>query len=589
MSKQPIRKQYDIVIVGGGISGVCAAMAAARHGASTALVHNRPVLGGNASSEIRMHICGADCHGKRPNARETGILEEILLENKNRNPQWSFSIFDTILWEKCHFEKNLDLYLNTHMTEVTVEDKVIKKIKAIQLTTEKIFELEASLFTDATGDGTLAYLAGAEYMSGREGRDVFDETHAPEQSDQVTMGNTLLFRAIDTGNPVPFQKPYWANTYNEEELKLRDHGEITYGYWWIELGGEELHTVSDGEEIRDELLKALYGVWDHIKNKGDHKADNYVLDWVGFLPGKRESRRIKGDYILKEQDLIGGRIFDDAIAYGGWPMDMHVAGGLRAKLEPTDYIHLDKLYTIPYKSLYAKDIHNLMLAGRIISASHMAFGSTRVMGTCAVIGQAAGTAGALAIAKGIRPSAVSTHISELQQLLLRDDCYIPGLNNEDKRDLASKALIHCSSAVENGRCNHVINGISRSTPDSTNCWISEEITDEGAWLSLTFPEPIQLSALHIKFDSDLSREISISMSERVQKHQIPGPPTTLVKNYQLIFYKEDKQVYSEQIIDNYLRFKVHQLHAPIVCDKIMVKVTETYGDSHARVYEVRVY
>lgn len=589
MSKQPIVKQYDIVIVGGGISGVCAALAAARHGASTALVHNRPVLGGNASSEIRMHICGADCHGKRPDARETGILEELLLENKRRNPQWSFSIFDTILWEKCHFEKNLDLYLNTHMTEVTVKEKEIKKIKAIQLTTEKTFEFEALLFTDATGDGTLAYLAGAEYMSGREGRDVFDEAHAPEKSDQVTMGNTLLFRAIDAGKPVPFQKPFWANTYKEDELKFRDHGEITYGYWWIELGGEDLDTVSDGEEIRDELLKALYGVWDHIKNQGDHRADNYVLDWVGFLPGKRESRRIKGDYILKEQDLIVGRIFDDAVAYGGWPMDMHVAGGLKAKLEPTDYIHLEKLYTIPFKSLYAKDINNLFLAGRIISTSHMAFGSTRVMGTCGVIGQAVGTAGALAISKGILPAAISSHIRELQQLLLKDDCYIPGSQNEDKDDIAGNALIHCSSALDNGSCYHVTNGISRQTDEITNCWISKEMAKEGEWLSLTFPEPLHLSAVHLKFDSDLSREISISMSERVQKHQIPGPPIRLVKNYQLECYMEDTQVYSEQVVNNYLRFKVHQLETPIVCDKILVKVNETHGDNHARIFEIRVY
>lgn len=589
MVKQPIVKKYDIVIAGGGISGVCAAIAAARHGASVALVHNRPVLGGNASSEIRMHICGADCHGKRPDARETGILEEILLENKNRNPQWSFSIFDTILWEKCHFENNLELYLNTHMTEVSVKDYEIKKIKAVQLTTEKLLEFEAQLFIDATGDGTLAYLSGADYMSGREGKAVFEEEHAPEKSDQVTMGNTLLFRAIDAGKPVPFQKPFWANSYTEEELKLRDHGEITYGYWWIELGGEDLDTVSDGEEIRDELLKALYGVWDHIKNKGDHKADNYVLDWVGFLPGKRESRRIIGDYVLKEQDLRAGRIFEDAVAYGGWPMDMHVAGGLKAKLEPTDYIHLDKPYTIPYKSLYAKDIHNLMLAGRIISASHMAFGSTRVMGTCAVIGQAVGTAGALAIEKGIRPAAVSSHIRELQQSLLKDDCYIPGVKNEDKQDMAEKALIHCSSALDNGNCCNITNGISRKTGAFTNCWISKEISEEGEWLSLTFPAPIKLSALHLKFDSELSREISISMSERVQKHQIPGPPFTLVKDYQLECYKEGKQVYSEHVDNNYLRFRKHLLSTPVICDKILVKVTGTHGDSHARIFEIRVY
>lgn len=123
------------------------------------------------------------------------------------------------------------------------------------------------------------------------------------------MGNTLLFKAfkaVDFGHPVPFEKPFWANSYREEDLAYREHHEFTSGYWWIELGGEHEDVVADGEKLRDELLKAVYGVWDHIKNSGHHNADNYVLDWVGFLPGKRESRRIAGDYILKEQDCLGG-------------------------------------------------------------------------------------------------------------------------------------------------------------------------------------------------------------------------------------------------------------------------------------------
>lgn len=589
MNKEVIRKHYDIIIVGGGISGVCAAIAAARHGAAAALIQNRPVLGGNASSEIRMHICGADCHGSRPDARETGILEEILLENKLRNPQCSFSILDTILWEKCRFQDNLELYLNTHMSSVAVENGEIKSIVAEQLTTEKQFELTAGIFIDATGDGTLACLAGADYMYGREGNSVFGEEHAPEESDTVTMGNTLLFKAVDTGKPVPFQKPFWANSYREEELSYRDHGEISYGYWWIELGGDSLSTVADGEAIRDELLKALYGIWDHIKNQGDHKADNYVLDWVGFLPGKRESRRIMGNYVLKEQDLIEGRIFEDAVAYGGWPMDLHVAGGLNTKRQPTDYIHLKKVYTIPFQSLCAKDIKNLLLAGRAISTSHMAFGSVRVMGTCGVIGQAAGTAGALAVTKEIPLSELSLYIKELQQQLLMDDCYIPGFQNEDEKDLARTAGIRCSTAADNGSCRNVVNGIARSTGEDTNCWISEEMAPEGEWLSLSFSSPVSVSELHVTFDSDLSREIMLSMSQWVQNKQSPGLPLKLVKDYQLVYYRKDKKIFSEEITDNYLRFRIHKLKESVECDKIVVKIRATHGDKHARIFEVRVY
>ncbi len=589
MDKKAILKKYDIVIVGGGMSGVCAAISAARHNAKTALIQNRPVLGGNASSEIRMHICGADSHGHRPDSRETGILEEILLENRRRNPQYSFSIFDTVLWEKCRFQEGLDLYLNTHMTDVVTENGEIKKITANQLTTEKTFEIEAKIFVDATGDGTLAYLAGAAYMSGREGKSVFGERFAPDESDSVTMGNTLLFKAVDAGKAVPFEKPFWANSYTEEDLAFRGHEEITYGYWWIELGGDGLDVVADGEVIRDELLKAVYGVWDHIKNNGDHKADNFVLDWVGFLPGKRESRRIKGDYILKEQDLLEGKIFEDAVAYGGWPMDMHIAGGLKTKLEPTDFIHLDNVYTIPYRSLYSKDIKNLMLAGRAISTSHMAFGSTRVMATCSVVGQAVGTAGAIAIEKGLIPSEVSLYIKELQQKLLKDDFYIPGFKNEDESDIAKAAKIVCSSAIEGSNCENVTNGISRRVKEQSNCWISEEMASGGEWLSLAFDSEINVKEIHLKFDSNLSKEIMLSMSHRTQLKQVPGIPPELVKEYELVFYLNGKQVYTEKVSDNYYRFKVHKLEKPVACDKIVVNVLATNGDRHARIFEIRVY
>ena len=448
MDKKIVVKDYKVVVIGGGMAGVCAAIASARQGEKTALINNRPVLGGNASSEIRMHIVGADYHGFRQNARETGIIEEILLDNKRINKSNSFSILDTILWEKTRFQENLDLYLNTHITSLVKDEDKIIRVVGEQLTTEKIFELNGEIFIDATGDGTIAYMSGAEYMSGREGKDKFGEKFAPEKSDNHTMGNTLLFSAVDMGKKVEFIKPNWANTYQEEDLAYRPHHEINSGYWWIEIGGDDLDVIQDGEVIRDELLKAVYGVWDHIKNSGNHNADNFALDWVGFLPGKRESRRIVGDYILKEQDLFEGKIFDDAIAYGGWPMDMHTVGGIRTRREPNDFIMMDDLYTIPYRSIYSVNIKNLMVAGRDISASHMAFGSTRVMATCAVIGQAAGTAAAMCTSKKVLPRELNKDINELQQRLMKADCYIPGFKNEDKEDLALTSKISASSFLK---------------------------------------------------------------------------------------------------------------------------------------------
>lgn len=588
-SKTVVKKQYDIVVVGGGMSGVCAAIAAARHGAKTAIIQNRPVFGGNASSEIRMHICGADCHGTRSDARETGILEEILLENRRQNPQISFSVFDTVIWEKVRFQKNLDMYLNTHMSQAITENNKIVKVIAEQITTEKILEFDAKIFVDATGDGTLAYSAGAEYMFGREGKDVFGEAHAPDRSDTITMGSTLLFKAVDTGYPVPFVKPFRANTYKEEDLAYREHNEISSGYWWIELGGDETNIIADGEVIRDELLKAVYGVWDHIKNSGHHNADNFVLDWIGFLPGKRESRRITGEYVLKEQDCFTGRFFEDAVAYGGWPMDMHVVGGLRTRLEPALFLNCDEMYTIPYRSLYSKDISNLLLGGRAISASHMAFGSTRVMATCAVVGQAVGTAGAMAIAKGITPKEVKEYIKDLQQMLMKDDCFIPGVRNEEPKDLSRKARVSCSSFMEGGDCENIINGISRKVKENTNCWISGEMGTEREWLNLDFGGKVYVGEVHFKFDSNLSKELMPSLSHNVLGKQVPGIPVELVKDYTIEFYRDGKLVHSIVEKGNHFRFKVHKMQTTIECDNIKIVVEATNGDRRARIFEVRVY
>lgn len=583
-----IRINHDFVVVGGGMSGLCAALAAARGGACTALVHNRPVLGGNASSEIRMHICGADSHGHRPHARETGILEEILLENRKRNPQMSYSVFDTILWEKAAFQENLTLYLNTQMTGATMEGGSLAAIEAMQLTTEKHFRIAGRLFIDATGDGTLAALAGADFMVGRESRDTFDEPHAPRVADRVTMGNTLLFKTMDMGVPVPFEKPVWANTYEEADLNGREHGASGFNYWWIELGGEDCDVIADGETLRDELLKAVYGVWDHIKNGGDHGAENHVLDWIGFLPGKRESRRIVGDYVLRENDLGKSRFFEDVVAYGGWPMDMHAPGGLRTRLEPTEYIQVPDVYGIPYRSLYSKDIPNLMIAGRAISASHMAFGSTRVMGTCAVVGQAAGTAAALAMGKNCSPRDLLSSIDELQQILMGDDAYLPGIVNRSVAELAGHAVVTASSERLGFECGNILDGIARPVHEKSHCWISAPLSEGAQWLDIRFDRPIEAEEVRMRFDSNLSRQLMLSMFTNGLHGQEKGIPKELVKAYSLLFYLGESLVRVIDTRDNHLRFRRHALDGTLRFDRLRVEVTETNGDACARIFEVDV-
>lgn len=584
-----VEKHYDVVVVGGGLSGVCAAIASARHGATTVLIQDRPVLGGNASSEIRMHVCGASCHGSRPHSRETGIIEELLLQNRKMNAQHSFSIWDAVLWEKARFQEGLDLYLSTYMSDASVESGEIKSIIAHQLTTEKRFRVFGEIFVDATGDGTLGHRAGAQFMYGREGRAVFGEEDAPEESDEYTMGNSLLFRAADLGRPVKFEKPWWANTYTDESLPYRGHKYVMSGFWWVELGGDHQHAITDCEEIRDDLLKTVFGIWDHIKNGGDHGAENLALDWVGFLPGKRESRRLLGDYVLTEQDLVESRRFDDAVAYGGWPIDDHVIGGMRSSEPPNRSIRLADVYQIPYRCLCSKNIENLMLAGRAISASHLAFGSTRVMGTCSVVGQASGTAAAMAVNKGVTPRELADSIGDLQQALLRDDCYIPWVYNRDSEDLARLAKIRCSTSTKEGDCSNVINGCSRSVGTESNCWVSGLLDDRGEWLSLDFERPVAPESVEIKFDSGLSKEIMISLGSFFGSTSDAELPSELVADYSLEYSLQGELVEEEQVVSNFRRHCVHRVSGVAACDQIKITVKRTHGDDRARIFEVRVY
>lgn len=591
-----IEHTYDVVVLGGGLAGICAAIASARNGAKTALIHNRPVLGGNASSEIKMHICGADCHGKRNHARETGIIEEILLENRNRNPQHSFSILDTVLWEKVQFQESLDLYLNTHAVEVNTDKNEIRSVLANQITTEKWLRFFGTIFIDCTGDGWMAAQAGAATRMGRESAAEFGESYAPKEADHKTMGNTLMFCAKDTGKKSEFIKPFWAYEITDEQLKNRGHSQledqigkygVDSGYWWLELGGEQ-NVIGDGEEIRDELLKYLYGIWDHIKNKGDHGADNYELDWVQFLPGKRESRRIEGDYILKQQDLEECTVFEDTVAYGGWPMDMHPPEGFFYEGNATNYLHLNGVYGIPYRCYYSKDIKNLMMAGRNISTTHMAFGSVRVMATCAVGGQAVGTAAAMAAAKKCTPREIGTYMSELQQKLLEDDCYLPGIKNQSDQDISGHAVVTASSWQENWEPENIINGIARTTPDGNNAWKSESMEETEQWLKLSF-QKTQISQMILKFDSSLSDEIMISLSQETRKTQKPGIPQTLIRDYEVSLYCEGAEVYKEEITGNYQRLRVHNIAPDIEADEAVITVKGTHGTPCAVIYEVRLY
>ena len=491
-----ITHKVDFCVVGGGLSGLCAAVAAARLGIQVALIQDRPVLGGNASSEIRMWVCGA--HG--PNNRETGIIEEIKLQNRRYNPLGVYSIWDAVLYEKAQFEPNLTLLLNASVCDATTENKRIRTVKAWQLTTYTWHTVEAEIFADCSGDSILAPLSGAEFRVGREARREYDESIAPEKSDTRTMGMSCLMQSRETRRPHEFVPPTWAYRYNDDgSLPDRNHSlEGTQNFWWLEVGGMQ-DSIHDTEDLRDELLKISFGVWDHLKNRDDHHADNWVLDWMGFLPGKRESRRYVGDYVLNQNDIeMAGRHFEDIVAYGGWTMDDHFPEGFYKQEAGTIFHPAPSPYGIPFRSLYSKNIDNLLFAGRNISATHTALASTRVMGTCSVIGQAIGTAAAVATGHATLPRGVyETHLDELKQTLMENDCYLPFTRRDMSLLTARATLTGPDKDAETLR-----NGFDRPIDDESNGYVCPL----EAPIEYRFTKSERIESVRLIFDSDLENE-----------------------------------------------------------------------------------
>ncbi|WP_127582538.1 FAD-dependent oxidoreductase [Paenibacillus koleovorans] len=447
--------QSDITVVGGGLAGVCAALAAARLGQTVSLVQNRPVLGGNSSSEVRVWVCGATSHGIQRYARESGIMGELFVENQFRNPDGNPYYWDSVVLETVRAESNIRLFLNTDVHEVEAngepDRRTIHSVTGWMMGSERKIRFESEVYLDCSGDGLIGFLAGAAYRIGREAHKEFHEDWAPEVSDTITLGSTILFYTQDVGHPVKYVPPSYAKditTTSISEKRIIRTGQHGCFYWWIEWGGE-LDTVHDNERIRDELWAVIYGIWDYIKNSGTFEADHLTLEWVGAVPGKREYRRFVGDYILNQNDILAQEPFDDRIAFGGWSIDLHPPKGMYASEGASKHVYSDGIYHIPFRSLYSKNVSNLLFAGRNISASHIAFGTTRVMATCAVMGEAAGVGAALCVQKGVYPRELhASHMAEMQQIMLRTDASIIGLRNRDPKDQALQAQASASSHLQ---------------------------------------------------------------------------------------------------------------------------------------------
>ncbi len=447
-----VEHEADLCVVGGGLAGTCGAITAARAGLKVALIQDRPVLGGNASSEVRLWILGATAHMGNNNrwAREGGVVGEVMVENMHRNPEGNPLMMDALLLEKVYEEPNIRLMLNTAVDEVEKRDPdTIAGVRGYCAQNETSYVVRAPLFLDSSGDGVLGFLAGAAFRMGAEGKDEFGEGFAPERAYGELLGHSLYFYSRDAGKPVKFTAPSFAL---KDIRKIPRYGNLKTSLngcqlWWLEWGGR-LDTVHDTEEIKWELWKVAYGVWDYFKNSGRFpEAENLTLEWIGMIPGKRESRRFEGAVMLTQQDMIGQRRHEDAVSHGGWAIDLHPADGVFSDLPSCTQWHAKGVYQIPYRAMFSRNIRNLMLAGRIVSVSHVAFGSTRVMGTCSTGGQAVALASVLCRKYGVLPADIAQprYMKELQRELIKAGQYIPGVALEDPADLAQHAQITASS------------------------------------------------------------------------------------------------------------------------------------------------
>ena len=450
-----IEHNFDLVVVGGGLAGLCAAVTAARQGIRTALVHDRPVLGGNASIEIRVPPVGAtQCNFAY--SRETGLIEELFLNNLHHNPTWCPEGWNLELENLARNEPDLDLFLNHAVCEVAMVDgkERIASVKSYCAMEETWHVFAARHFADCSGDGVVGSLSGAAFRMGVEARSEFDEPMCPDEPTGHTMGMSLHLHARNAGRPMPFTLPKWVDM----KLGLEDFGPYrpvcehffpdTGGFWWLEWGGA-LDTVHDTTKIKEEVQRITLAVWDFLKNRSTlaEKLTTYELDWMGAIPGKRESRRFEGDHILTMNEIDGQEHFEDAVAYGGWGFDHHPPGGFHDKVNPSTHQYLRGPHNIPLRSLYSRNIANLFFAGRNISATHYALSSTRVMLTCAQLGEAAGMAAAHAVRIGCATSDLigPGRITAIQQNLLRADHHIHDLAAALPHDIAPEARVSASS------------------------------------------------------------------------------------------------------------------------------------------------
>jgi len=413
----PTVDRFDLVVVGAGIAGMSAAVSAARLGCKVALINDRPVIGGNNSSEIRVHLGGRIEEGIY---RELGGLQKEFGPEKGGNAQPAENYEDQKKIEWLAKEKNVTLFLNYRVVAVEKKENKIVSVTAKHIENGTELKFKSPLFSDCTGDGTIGYLAGAHYRMGRESREEFGESIAPEKADSMTMGASIQWYSVNTGRLSTFPKFDYGIAFNDENCER-----VTIGEWTWETG-MNYDQIKDAERIRDYGMLVVYSNWSYLKNKlkKNDLFRNYQLDWVAYVAGKRESRRLMGDYILKEDDIIKNVVHEDASFATTWSIDLHKPDPQNSKYFSGDEFKavtkhvLIHPYAVPYRCLYSRNVDNLFMAGRNISVTHVALGTVRVMRTAGMMGEVVGMASSICKKYGVTPRVVyQSHLDELKALM----------------------------------------------------------------------------------------------------------------------------------------------------------------------------
>ena len=586
---QNVELDCDVFVAGGGLSGICAALAAARSGAKVVMVQNRSRLGGNGSSEVRMHALGIN--SEKVGFRECGILEELKLKNIVENPEFSWVVWDVMLYDKIRCEKNITLLLDTTVYGADVVGGVIEKAYARCDMSMTNYVIKAKQYIDCTGDARLAEEAGAQLMSGREGSEKYGESLAGVFTKGDHLCCSMMFTSRDVGHEVKFTAPSWAHKITAENLKFREPADFLYGYWFISFGGK-LDIIHDTEVIRRELLSILLGVWDYFKNSGKYpQTKNLDLDFVAMFPARRDTNRIVGYDIFTQHDIEGKwRQRPDQIITVGWPMEDQPSDGFYFKGKPAIYGGSVPFYNLPLSVMYSSDVKNLFMAGRNMNTSHIAFTSTRIMNTGALAGEVVGNAAAMCAREGVMPREFATNadaLTKLRRKLMKDGNIIVGFKNDDPDDLARSASVSATVSARGTSAANILNGISFDTKGSdANKWLAP--IAEKPVVELSWKSPVKISEVRLNLDAGC-RMITQTSQVSFVKKMIHAPQPETLRDFDIVAVLPDgAEKTLVQVRGNYQKLVVAKFDC-VEVKALKVKCLASNGSEYASIFELRAY